>query len=250
MGSLSTSPARGPGPGRRRPQWPWEVNSSRQVSAHTTSASPTSARTAATARLRMPSSAQAPEPVSSRVAGTPNRSMAPTPAAAQAAASRRTESSVCCHWPGMAPMGRGSAMSSRTKTGRMSAAGEIRVWATRPRMAGVVRRRRGRIEGADGAGTPRSARKPAAGEGPPGAAGGVGAADAADGAGTADAVPPPGAAGDAVCSGRSGCSVMVPRCGQWAGMGASRPCASPVEADGDGGRSRRRRRLAAAKGKR
>ena len=39
------------------PQCPWSVNSSRQVSAMIGRSSPTSARTAAIARLRMPSAA-------------------------------------------------------------------------------------------------------------------------------------------------------------------------------------------------
>ena len=162
MASLSTSPARGPS-GRMRPQWPWLVNSSRQVSAQTTTSSPTSARTAAIPRLRMPSSAQAAVPASSRVAGTPNRSMAPMPASAQAAASRRSESSVCWTTPGIASTGRGSSMSSRTNTGRMRAAGSTTCSRARRRIAGVVRRRRGRTVGACGSGTERRDRKSAAG---------------------------------------------------------------------------------------
>ena len=72
------------------------------------------------ARLRIPSGSSAPEPAASLCSGTPNSMIPPSPAAAASAATRRTESRVCCTTPGIELIGTGSVAPSRTKTGSTS----------------------------------------------------------------------------------------------------------------------------------
>ena len=142
VASLSTRPS-----SVSAPQWPWLVNSSRQVSVQMTRSSPTASRTAAMPLLRIPSGFHACEPISSFSVGTPNRSIPAMPASAACSASFLIESRVCWYCPGMALISRGSVSPSATKAGSMSWAGDTRVSATMRRMAGVVRSRRGRTRG-------------------------------------------------------------------------------------------------------
>ena len=95
VASLSTSPS-----ASSTPQWPWSVYSSRHRSAMRTIWSPRSSRRSRSATCTMPSGSQAPEPVASLVAGTPNRMTAGTPRPASSATSLRSDSRVCCTWPG------------------------------------------------------------------------------------------------------------------------------------------------------
>ena len=113
----------------------------------TTMASPTSARTSRSAALRMPSGSIPALPVASRSAGTPKSMRPPTPAATASVAALRSVSRVCCTTPGIDPTGTGSSMPSRTNIGSTSWRGRRSVSATRRRIAGVVRSRRGRWVG-------------------------------------------------------------------------------------------------------
>ena len=109
-----------------------------------TRSSPTSARTSRMALLSTPSGSREAVPRASRTAGTPNSMMPPTPSSTASAAARLSDSVVCCTTPGMEVMGAGSVRPSRMKAGRISSAGASRYSAVSRRMAGVVRRRRGR----------------------------------------------------------------------------------------------------------
>ena len=90
----------------------------------TTSASPTSARTSATATLRMPSGSVAPEAGGVLAARDPEEHDA---AQAQAAPPRRRPCAacrgVCWTTPGMEPIGAGSLAPSLTNSGSTSSAG-------------------------------------------------------------------------------------------------------------------------------
>ena len=120
----------------------------------TTVASPTSARTSRSATLSTPSGSTPALPVASRRAGTPKSISPPTPAATASVAALRSVSRVCCTTPGIDVTGTGSSMPSRTNIGSTSWRGRRSVSATRRRIAGVARSRRGRWVG-NIAGPPR-----------------------------------------------------------------------------------------------
>ncbi len=109
-----------------------------------TRSSPTSARTSRMALFRTPSGSREAVPSASRAAGMPKSMMPPRPSSTASAAARLRDSVVCCTTPGMEVMGLGSVRPSRMNAGRISSAGASRVSAVSRRMAGVVRRRRGR----------------------------------------------------------------------------------------------------------
>ncbi|MEY9487074.1 hypothetical protein RKD26_002868 [Streptomyces calvus] len=146
VASLSTRPC-----SSSTPQCPWSVVSSRHRSDMTSRSSPTSARTSRRATWRMPSGSVPGVPRASFLdsSGTPNSMIPETPAATASAAAFFRLSRVCCTTPGIDAMGTGSLTPSRTKAGRMRSAGWSRVSATIRRIAGVVRRRRGRVPGKD-----------------------------------------------------------------------------------------------------
>src|SRR5699024_9912646 len=81
------------------------------------------------------------------VPGAPNSMIPPSPASAAAAASRRSESTVCCETPGREEIARGSSIPSATNAGRTNCCARREVSDTNLRIAGVVRRRRGRTTG-------------------------------------------------------------------------------------------------------
>ena len=68
-----------------------------------------------------------------------------TPRLAISCASLRSDSSVCCDWPGIDAIGMASLMPSFTKSGAMRCRGERSVSRIRARSAGVRRSLRGRL---------------------------------------------------------------------------------------------------------
>src|SRR5947209_7501080 len=142
--SLSTRPR-----SSSTPQWPWSVNSSRQVSAISTVESPRSLVRSRSATLRMPSGSERADPTASlsSARGAPNSISPPTPALTASAAAERNESRVCCTTPGIESIGTGSSMPSATNIGNTKCLGSSDVWATNRRRAGVDRSRRGRCRG-------------------------------------------------------------------------------------------------------
>ncbi len=172
MASLSTT-ARPQRSSRTTPQWPWSVNSSRQVSAMSSRSSPNSSRMATSVRLSTPSSRQegVPSASLSSSSGTPNRSTHRTPASRASWAARLRESRVCWCTPGIEEISRGASMPSAMNIGRMRSAGRRAVSATSSRIAALERRRRGRRVGTDRNGVDWSV---TAGAGPSGESGSVG----------------------------------------------------------------------------
>ena len=144
VASLSTRPE-----SSTIPQCPCSVNSSRQVSAISTVASPRSAARSRSATFRIPSGSSPHDPVASLSAslGTPKIISPPTPACTASAAARRSDSLVCWTTPGIEEIGRGSAIPSATNIGSTRWRGSSEVWATKRRSAGVDRNRRGRCLG-------------------------------------------------------------------------------------------------------
>ena len=78
-------------------------------------------------------------------AGSRRASRRPDPAPAASATALRSESRVCWTTPGIDAIGCGSVSPSLTNTGRTSCEACSRVSAVRRRIAGVARRRRGRM---------------------------------------------------------------------------------------------------------
>ena len=128
------------------PQWPWSVNSSRQTSDITRQSSPTSARTARIAAVRMPSGSSAPEPVASLCLGNAeqhhpgqtgigglDRGLADGVQGVLDHARHRADRSRLASGP-----------RPRTAAGSTGAAPRV-VSATIARIAGVLRSRRGRM---------------------------------------------------------------------------------------------------------
>ena len=95
----------------------------------------------------MPSGSVPPEPTASRVDGTPNSMIPPTPARTASAAALRSDSRECCTTPGSDAIGRGSVSPSWTNIGSTSCDGATRVSSTRRRIGAEMRSRRGRIVG-------------------------------------------------------------------------------------------------------
>ncbi len=126
------------------PQWPWSVYSSRHRSAITTWSSPSSSRSARSARCAIPSGFHASEPSASLRSGTPNSMNASTPLLAISDASLRRDSSVCWDCPGIEAIGTGSVMPSFTNSGATRCRGASSVSRINARSAGVRRIRRGR----------------------------------------------------------------------------------------------------------
>ena len=129
------------------PQWPWSVYSSRQSSAISTSASPTSSRRLRNATCTTPSRASACDPRASFVAGTPNSMIAGSPRSASARTSLRRLSWVCWTTPGIDGTGSGASIPSLTNRGATRCSGVTRCSATSRRNAGVRRSRRIRRSG-------------------------------------------------------------------------------------------------------
>ena len=112
-----------------------------------TRSSPTAARTSRSALFSTPSGSVPALPWASRTAGIPNSMMPPSPSATASRAAARSENVVCCTTPGMEVMGLASVRSSRMKTGKIRSDGASEYSLASRRMAGVVRRRRGRCWG-------------------------------------------------------------------------------------------------------
>ncbi len=65
----------------------------------------------------MPSGAYADEPTASLFAGMPNTMNARTPTATSSRASLRSDSIVCCEWPGIDAIGSARRIDSFTNSG-------------------------------------------------------------------------------------------------------------------------------------
>ena len=130
------------------PQWPWSVNSSRQVSAMTTVASPTSARTSRSATLSTPSGST-PAAAGGVAAGGHAEEHEPADPGGRRRRRRPCAASRGCAGRRRASTrsGVGSAAPSFTNIGSTSWRGRSVVSATSRRSAGVARSRRGRWVG-------------------------------------------------------------------------------------------------------
>src|SRR5699024_6584173 len=112
--------------------------------------SPSSERSRASARLRIPSGSVAPEPVASLCSGTPNSITPPTLRRTASVAARTSESIVCCSTLGIELSGRFSRAPSRTNVGSTRSACRRECSGTWERLALLVRWRSGRSIGHGG----------------------------------------------------------------------------------------------------